>query len=256
MLLQRFEEKTLPLALDRVRAACGADALVIETRPTRTGYVVIAARPEARSIQRDQTGALPFVSKWTRGFGPLATTATDFGLSAPILRAVENALLGTKVDLSTTRDPSLPSLATQVLAALVRVEPAGPKRFNARFRFPEGREASYTLAGDELYVDAHILKWKPIANLLGLHTAYELDRVAGRYRAVAEEQAAMRTVYALAPERPVDLFELRQRYSLLSPLLDVEYGSATFVVADEVAEFEIRVSTTGLMARRLQVKAN
>jgi len=148
------------------------------------------------------------------------------------------------------------ALTREEVAALVRVEPAGPKRFNARFRFPEGREASYTLAGDELYVDAHILKWKPIANLLGLHTAYELDRVAGRYRAVAEEQAAMRTVYALAPERPVDLFELRQRYSLLSPLLDVEYGSATFVVADEVAEFEIRVSTTGLMARRLQVKAN
>lgn len=148
------------------------------------------------------------------------------------------------------------ALTREEVAALVRVEPAGPKRFNARFRFPDGREASYTLAGDELYVDAHILKWKPIANLLGLHTAYELDRVAGRYRDLAEEQAAMRTVFALAPERPVDLFELRQRYSLLSPLLDVEYGSATFVVADEAAEFEIRVSTTGLMARRLQVKTD
>lgn len=148
------------------------------------------------------------------------------------------------------------ALTREEVAALVRVEPAGPKRFNARFRFPEGREASYTLAGDELYVDAHILKWKPIANLFGLHTAYELDRVAGRYRNLAEEQVAMRTVFALAPERPVDLFKLRQRYSLLSPLLDVEYGSATFVVADEAAEFEIRVSSTGLMARSLEAKTN
>lgn len=144
------------------------------------------------------------------------------------------------------------ALTHEEVAAVVRLEPAGPKRFTARFRFPDGREAGYRLAGDELYVDAHILKWKPIANLFGLHTAYELDRVSGRYRSAAEEQQNARTVQALAPERPLDLFQLRQRYALLGFLFDAEYGSATFVMADRPAEIEIRVTTSGLMARRLE----
>ena len=77
------------------------------------------------------------------------------------------------------------------------------------------------------YVDAHVLKWKPAVNMLGLHTAYELDRVAGRYDDIERERTANRTVYSLTPERSVDLFGLRQRYAFLSPLLDAEYGSGT-----------------------------
>ena len=138
------------------------------------------------------------------------------------------------------------------VAAVVRTEPAGPQRFRAHFRVSDGRTMSFTLAGDELYVDAHILKWKPIANFLGLHTAYELDRVAGRYTALAEERERERTLYSLARDRPLDMFTLRRRYALLAPLLDADYGSASFILADEAAEFELRVSTTGLLIRRMQ----
>jgi len=42
--------------------------------------------------------------------------------------------------------------------------------------------ATYPISGDEIYVDARILKWHALANLLGLSTAYELDRVGGRFR--------------------------------------------------------------------------
>jgi hypothetical protein len=50
--------------------------------------------------------------------------------------------------------------------------------------------------------------------------------------------------------KPVDMFSLRERYSLLSPLLDAEYGSATFIPAKEPTEVEVRVSTTGLLVRK------
>ena len=123
MLLKRIEAKTLPEAIDRVRAECGADALVVETRPTRDGFLVVASKPEAQPARRDQAGTTSFLSKWTRGFRPLAEKATDFGLSKPILQAVERALLGTKVELSKTGDPGLPGLASRVLAALVHHEP-------------------------------------------------------------------------------------------------------------------------------------
>ena len=142
------------------------------------------------------------------------------------------------------------ALTHEEVAAVVRTEPLGPNRFQAQFRFPDGSEATYTLSGDQLYVDARILKWHPWANIFGLHTVYELDRVAGRYRDLAQEQQQPRTVKSPAPEREVDLFKLRQRYALLSPLLDAEYGSATFAAANGPAQYEVRVSTTGLLIRK------
>lgn len=142
------------------------------------------------------------------------------------------------------------ALTHEEVAAIVETEPIAPHRFRARFRLPDGRETVYLLAGDELYVDAHILKWKPIVNVIGLHTAYELDRAAGRYRALSDEQGAPRTVVGIGADRPVDMFTLRQRYSLLAPLLDAEYGSATFVPIEQPERLEVRVSTSGLLIRR------
>ena len=146
------------------------------------------------------------------------------------------------------------ALTREEVAARIVVKPSGPQRLAATVRFPDGREASYDIAGDEIYVDARILKWKPYANFLGLHTAYELDRVAGRYRDIEQEKTAPRTVYPLGQERPVDLFSLRRRYVFLEPVLDAEYGSGTFVAVSQPVELELRVSTTGLLLRPLPPK--
>lgn len=141
------------------------------------------------------------------------------------------------------------ALTHEEVAARISVKPAGPQRFTATVRAADGRTSTHELAGDEVYVDAHILKWQPWANVLGLHTAYELDRIGGRYRDIEKEKTATRTIYALGPERFVDLFGLRQRHAFLAPLLDAEYGSATFVAVKRPAELEVRVSTTGLLMR-------
>jgi hypothetical protein len=150
------------------------------------------------------------------------------------------------------------SFGTQGYRALLDEQPAGkvfvkktaPQRFNARFVFPDGREATYEIAGDEIQVDAHILKWKPIANLIGLRTVYELDRISGRYRSVEQERSAARSVHALAPTRVVDLFDLRQRYIFLAPLLDAEYGSASYVPVDGDVELQVSVAPSGVVLRR------
>lgn len=141
------------------------------------------------------------------------------------------------------------ALTREDLAARITVQPLAPQQFSAIVRYPDGRSRTFNLAGDEIYVDAHILKWKPIANIVGLHTAYELDRIAGRYQELAQERAATRTIYLLRDERPVELFRLRQRYAFLAPLYDAEYGSATFVQVKEPTELEVRVTTSGLLLR-------
>src|SRR5207247_2742166 len=117
------------------------------------------------------------------------------------------------------------ALTFEEVAATVGTEPVAPQRFRATITLPDRRLAMYELAGDAFYMDAHILKWHPWASLLGLHTVYELDRVAGRYNAVADERARPHTAYELARSKPVDLFLIARR-RLLGPLVDAEYGSA------------------------------
>jgi len=144
------------------------------------------------------------------------------------------------------------ALTKEELAATVKVQPVGEQKFVARFFMPDGSEKLFSIAGDQLYVDAHILKWKPIANIFGLHTSYELDRVAGRYTVLSDETTKVRTVYSLSKERPLDMFDLRKRFAFLNPLLDAEYGSATFINSNSPDEFRVMVSTTGLLIRKTE----
>jgi hypothetical protein len=57
------------------------------------------------------------------------------------------------------------ALTREELAAMVKVEPTGEQKFMARFSMPDGSEKVFSLVGDQLYVDAHILKWKPLASI-------------------------------------------------------------------------------------------
>lgn len=143
------------------------------------------------------------------------------------------------------------ALTTERTAATVEIDSEGEQRFSAHFTFPDGYEATYQLAGDELYVDARILKWHPRASLLGLRAGYQLDRVAGRYRSLDDEQISPRTVYSLADEGMVDLFDLARRYEFLSRLVDAEYGSATFLQIHDGGTYQVRVSNSGLLIREL-----
>ncbi|HKJ69453.1 MAG TPA: hypothetical protein VKA68_15960 [bacterium] len=145
------------------------------------------------------------------------------------------------------------ALTREKLIAVVETRPTGRETFEATFYFPDKTTSRFVLAGDELYVDAHILKWKPMTNILGIHTLYELDRVAGRYASLQDEQTKMRTVYSLARTKPLNLFDLRRRYPVLEPLVDAEYGSATFIMARNREQFELRVSTTGLLLRKVEL---
>ncbi len=141
------------------------------------------------------------------------------------------------------------ALTHEELAASVEIQPVSEQKFVAHFTFPDKTEYKFELSGDELYVDAHILKWKSFANLFGLHTFYELDRVAGRYSDIEEETSKDRTVFSLGKEKIVNIFDLRLEYELLSFLVDAEYGSASFVNVSNSAKFNIMVSTTGLLIR-------
>src|SRR5438552_13533153 len=141
------------------------------------------------------------------------------------------------------------ALTRETVAATVMTRPSGPERFVATFTFPDGRREDYELAGNALYVDAHIVKWHPLANVLGLHTAYQLDRVSGRYDRLEDEQTKPRRIFALARPKPVDLFQVARSLAFSRRVVDTKYGSATFIAAKGPTQLELRVSTSGLLFR-------
>ena len=146
------------------------------------------------------------------------------------------------------------ALTSEEVAVTITTVPTGPSAFQAYVEFPDGRDTTLAVRGDQILVDARILKWKYLGNLIGLRTHYELDRLSGRYIDIDDELTLERTVHSLGAEKPVDLFDLLQRYSLLRFLADAEYGSATYVEISEPARMEVRVSTTGLLVRAIPLR--
>ncbi|MBU2649157.1 hypothetical protein KKI24_30900 [bacterium] len=93
------------------------------------------------------------------------------------------------------------ALTREDLAATVKIIPTGRQEFTATFIMPDKSEKVFSIAGDQLNIDAHILKWKPIASLLGLHTSFELDRVSGRYASLKDESTMVHTHYSLSDNK-------------------------------------------------------
>jgi hypothetical protein len=143
------------------------------------------------------------------------------------------------------------ALTHEEVAATVLTQPSAPDRFTATFTFADGTKQAYEIAGNAIYVDAQIVKWHPYANVLGLHTAYQLDRVGGRYDSLDDEQTKPRSIFTLSAPKPVDIFQLARSLAFLAPIVDTQYGSATFVSARQPTAVELRVSTSGLLFRHL-----
>jgi hypothetical protein len=164
------------------------------------------------------------------------------------LVAILSALLVLLVSVGTK---GYKALVREELAATAYITPLGNQQFRAKIVRPGAPDTAFTIAGDELYMDARILKWKPIITVLGLHTAYCLDRVSGRYIDISDEHTKVRTLYSLnGGMMPWDLFFLRVHYGFLSPILDAQYGSAAFVPVNDVKVVKILVTAGGLIARR------
>jgi hypothetical protein len=140
------------------------------------------------------------------------------------------------------------ALTSEETAARIRVMPTGPQRYDATLTFPDGRVTRYDLAGDDIYIDAHIVKWTPLGNMLGLQTSYRLDRISGRYRLLEQENTMPRTIYSIGTPAIIDLVALGRRLPL-ADFFDAEYGSATYVPVNGPGELELKVSTTGLLMR-------
>lgn len=141
------------------------------------------------------------------------------------------------------------ALTHEIAAADLSISPNGEQTFHTRMEFPDGSHQIFQIDGDQLMVDAYILKWKPWTNVLGLKTAYRLDRIRGRYNDINEEKSKPASIYAINSKSNKGIAQWREDYKFLSFLLDVEHGSASFVSAEVPKELQLSVTTSGLVLR-------
>jgi len=134
-------------------------------------------------------------------------------------------------------------------AARITSRQLGQRHFAVSLQAQDAPPRHFEVRGDEWQIDARVLKWRAMGNLLGLDTLYRLERLSGRYGDGASERAAPRTVHDLADEPGLDLWALTRRYQRYVPLADALYGSAAFVPMAEGAEYVVTVSSSGLVVR-------
>lgn len=134
-------------------------------------------------------------------------------------------------------------------AARVSIRQLGERRYVVSVQAKDAAPRHFELRGDEWQIDARVLKWRPVGNLLGFDTVYRLERLSGRYADITQERSAARTVYPLAEDPGLDLWSLVKKHHQYVPLADALYGSAAYVPMGEGAEYAVTVSSTGLVVR-------
>ena len=124
MILKRITGKTLAEAMRKAQQECGKDAILIESSQDADGFVLIAARPTSPG-RPGHTPPIGSISErsgrpgFARGFARVCEPALRFGISPGLLTTVEDALIGTKVNVAREGDPALPGLAARMLGSLV-----------------------------------------------------------------------------------------------------------------------------------------
>jgi hypothetical protein len=134
-------------------------------------------------------------------------------------------------------------------AARVSMRQLGERHYAVSLQPKSAATRHFELRGDEWQIDARVVKWRAVGNLLGFDTVYRLERLSGRYGDITRERNAPRTVHSLAEEPGVDFWTVLRRYHAYVPLADALYGSAAYVPMAEGAEYAVSVSTSGLVVR-------
>ncbi len=147
---------------------------------------------------------------------------------------------------------SYQTLLKEKPVATLSFKQQGPQEFRVTLVHTNGDEEEFLLKGDQWQLDARIIKWQGLVAATGVKPGYRLDRISGRYYSLADERTAERTVYELSDhEWRVDVWQWLHKHPNLVPMVDANYGSATFVPMADNALFEVKLSNTGLVARPL-----
>lgn len=150
--------------------------------------------------------------------------------------------------------------------AIISARQIEPQKFELTMCQPGGQIETYNINGDQWRLEAYLLKWKPWANVLGLDSQYQLDRLSGRYIDAEQEMTAPRSVYALRPasdenqifeptewgdlfEKGINIFSLPPELRQYAPAVDTTYGNGVFLRMRDGSVHRVWVTQDALIAR-------
>ncbi len=115
----------------------------------------------------------------------------------------------------------------------------------------KSREPQYfMLEGDQWQLDARILKWKSWANLIGLDSYYQLDRLSGRFEDIEQARQRLPSLHRLSPPgRGLDIWKLQRLFRQQVSLVDTLFGQSVFMPMADGAQYEISIGQGGLLVR-------
>jgi len=161
------------------------------------------------------------------------------------------ALAGISVALLYSNIYTFNRLTDEAPIAKLRFTQLAPQKYAVELRSGDFcHPQTFVLYGDEWRIDARFLKWKPLANLVGLDAMYRLERLTGRYQAVSDENTNRHQAWRIGKQPDIDLFQYAKRdWTYWSPI-DTFFGSSVYEAIDPAREYTVYRSQSGLLVRK------
>lgn len=140
-------------------------------------------------------------------------------------------------------------LTHETPVATIRFDRISEQFFRAYLVQPGKDAMVYDIHGDEWQLDARVLKWHGFANLAGLDSHYQLDRLSGRYRNITQANSTPASHYALKNQQGVDIWQLAHQHKNWIPWVDALYGNAIYMPMIHGAQYQISMGQNGLITR-------
>jgi hypothetical protein len=129
------------------------------------------------------------------------------------------------------------------------------QHFAATFVESNGNQQLFELHGDQWQLDSRIIKWQGVISRMGMKTGFRLERILGRYLLLDHERNKTRSIHSLSQNiAGVDVWNWLKELNA-DNIIDARYGNSTFLPMVDGGQYQISVSTTGLLARPINQPA-
>lgn len=143
-------------------------------------------------------------------------------------------------------------LTYETVIADVYVREIGPQKFQLSLSYSDADNDQhyYVLEGDQWQLDARVLKWKSWANLIGLDSFYQLDRLSGRYANVNHARTRKPSVHDLSTQsQGLDIWKMKQLMRDKIGFVDALFGQGVFMPMVDGSHFKVSIGQQGLITR-------
>jgi hypothetical protein len=96
-----------------------------------------------------------------------------------------------------------------------------------------------------------MIKWADWLTFLGERPLYRLDRISGRYITIADGQGKTPLMHDLVADSGLDVWAFAREAGEWLPGIDAAYGSSVFLPMGDGFSYEVSISHTGLLARKM-----